>query len=354
MKKYLALILFSFSIISILYAQENYLPLEMGGYEAVPAEIAAFVDTNGNPLSSPDSMVVYSSILTASGGDPISGYIWEISPGSSFPPGITVDPFTGILKATGDKLIAGSYNFNMTVSDGLGDEAQGTYSYTVEEPVSWTAGDFWVYHTSDDTISVLSVDEGAAFTGKYFASSVGASLRASVYLPPSIGLDSLKLQLSWTIYSGSLPTGLTLDLTRGVIEGTALNSDGGQTYRFRIKVTDRTGRTGIGPPDSITVYSLPTSVQLSKQNPLSYNLEQNYPDPFNPTTTINYQIPNLSHVTLRIYDILGREVSTRVNGYKAAGKYTVTFNASHLASGVYFYQLRSDNFVSTKKLLLLK
>jgi parallel beta-helix repeat protein len=88
--------------------------------------------------------------------------------------------------------------------------------------------------------------------------------------------------------------------------------------------------------------------------PKEYALSQNYPNPFNPTTTINYQLPEKSHVTLRIYDILGNLVKTLVNGEQAPGYYNVTWNAGGFASGVYIYRLMSGSFVSTKKLILLK
>lgn len=85
-----------------------------------------------------------------------------------------------------------------------------------------------------------------------------------------------------------------------------------------------------------------------------YALSQNYPNPFNPSTTINYQIPNPGNVTIKIYDALGREVRTLVNEEKAAGSYTVSFNGSDLASGLYICTLRSGNFVAGKKMLLIK
>ena len=81
---------------------------------------------------------------------------------------------------------------------------------------------------------------------------------------------------------------------------------------------------------------------------------QNYPNPFNPSTTINYQLPKDGFVTLIIYDILGREVKTLVNEYKAQGRYEVNFNASNLASGVYIYRIKVNDFSTSKKLLLMK
>ncbi len=88
--------------------------------------------------------------------------------------------------------------------------------------------------------------------------------------------------------------------------------------------------------------------------PISYDLSQNFPNPFNPATTINYQMPENGFVTLKIYDILGKEVATLVNEQKNQGRYSVTFDASRLASGVYIYQLRVNDYVSSKKRLLLK
>jgi len=80
----------------------------------------------------------------------------------------------------------------------------------------------------------------------------------------------------------------------------------------------------------------------------------NYPNPFNPSTIISYQLPSNGLVTIKVFDVLGREVRTLVNDYKTSGTYTVSFDASKLASGIYFYQLRSGNYISTKKMLLLK
>ena len=88
--------------------------------------------------------------------------------------------------------------------------------------------------------------------------------------------------------------------------------------------------------------------------PNKYNLEQNYPNPFNPSTTISYQIPVPGKVTLKIYDILGREVTTLVNKEQKAGNYKVNFDASGLASGVYFYRITAGQFVSVKKMILMK
>jgi photosystem II stability/assembly factor-like uncharacterized protein len=86
----------------------------------------------------------------------------------------------------------------------------------------------------------------------------------------------------------------------------------------------------------------------------SYDLFQNYPNPFNPVTSLQYAISSRQFVTLKVYDLLGREVATLVNEEKPAGEYEVEFNATNLPSGIYFYQLKAGDFSETKKMILLK
>ena len=81
---------------------------------------------------------------------------------------------------------------------------------------------------------------------------------------------------------------------------------------------------------------------------------QNYPNPFNPSTLISYQLPASMYVTLKIFDILGREIKTLVNEQQNAGKHSVQFNASNLSSGVYFYRIEAGQNTDIKKLLLIK
>lgn len=88
--------------------------------------------------------------------------------------------------------------------------------------------------------------------------------------------------------------------------------------------------------------------------PSDYKLYQNFPNPFNPSTTISYQLPVKGNVSLKIYDILGREVQTIVNEVKNAGKYQVNFDASSLTSGVYFYKIKTDRYSEVKKMILIK
>ncbi|MBK9226206.1 MAG: T9SS type A sorting domain-containing protein [Ignavibacteria bacterium] len=99
----------------------------------------------------------------------------------------------------------------------------------------------------------------------------------------------------------------------------------------------------------------PTGIStVSSEVPSSYLLKQNYPNPFNPTTNINFSLPKSGLVTLKIYDISGREVAVLLNEVKSAGSYLVGFNAAGLPSGAYFYRLTSGNFSETKKMMLIK
>jgi hypothetical protein len=92
----------------------------------------------------------------------------------------------------------------------------------------------------------------------------------------------------------------------------------------------------------------------NSQIPNEYKLEQNYPNPFNPVTKINYEIPKQGFVTLKVYDIMGREVQTLVNETKQAGTYSIDFNGMQLTSGVYFYKLETAGFSDMKKMMLIK
>jgi len=111
------------------------------------------------------------------------------------------------------------------------------------------------------------------------------------------------------------------------------------------------GLGGLITPNAIVIREVnPSSVSgdgdIGEKN---FILEQNYPNPFNPSTVISYQLPVTSEVTLKVYNVLGNEVATLVDEYKPAGSYETKFDASGLASGIYFYQLKAGTFVQTNK-----
>jgi hypothetical protein len=116
------------------------------------------------------------------------------------------------------------------------------------------------------------------------------------------------------------------------------------SYNYRLKQVDFDG--------TFRFYKLNDVVEVSTL--LTYNLSQNYPNPFNPTTTIAWQLKNDGLITIKVYDQLGKEVATLVNEEKTAGSYEIEFNATSLASGVYYYRINAGNFVDTKKMILMK
>ena len=117
------------------------------------------------------------------------------------------------------------------------------------------------------------------------------------------------------------------------------------------------GFTNVSPQVKVLDwFGIPLDVKRieNKIIPSTFKLYQNYPNPFNPITKIRYRIPETGFVTLKVYDILGRDVATLVNGYKPAGNYELEFDASSLSSGVYFYRLTAGTFTTTKQMILLR
>jgi photosystem II stability/assembly factor-like uncharacterized protein len=220
-----------------------------------------------------------------------------------------------------------------------------------------------------------------------------ATLYSLSYVSPSLGivvgekgtiLRTTDGGATWsTRPSGTLNTlrGVWLaDASTGVAAGDSMTilrtSDGGVTWKMESSgsfnalnaVTFRgasnafvvgEGGTILGP-----IPGLPVSVgeQPLQRVPVAFSLEQNYPNPFNPTTAISYQLMANSFVTLRVYDVLGREVATLLNEVQSPGEHTVHWNASGSPSGAYFYRIAvspaagglENTFVQTKKLILLR
>jgi hypothetical protein len=114
-------------------------------------------------------------------------------------------------------------------------------------------------------------------------------------------------------------------------------------YRYRLKQIDNNGN-----------YNYSKEIEVSIDLPKSWSLSQNFPNPFNPSTVISYQVAVGSKVTLKIYDVIGNEITTLVNEYKNAGRYEAVFTGESLTSGIYIYKLITDNYISVKKMILVK
>jgi hypothetical protein len=148
---------------------------------------------------------------------------------------------------------------------------------------------------------------------------------------------------SWTVLDFVKGNSTTSNISRYTYTDNVAKF-GEASYSYRLKQMDFDG--------SYKYYTLNNSVEIS--TPKTFSLDQNYPNPFNPSTTIAFSVPSDSKVSLQVYDILGKVVKTLVNGQKAAGSYTVSFDASSLSSGVYFYKLTAGENSLMKKMNLIK
>jgi outer membrane protein assembly factor BamB len=135
------------------------------------------------------------------------------------------------------------------------------------------------------------------------------------------------------------------------VDNTGTISSDGTLYLGVHKVSLVTGqkKTLIAIRDTATV-----NVHLDNPEIKTYSLSQNYPNPFNPTTSFEYIVTSIELVTLKVYDVLGRELVTLINEEKQPGVYDIEFDGSRLSSGIYYYQLKVDDFIETKKMILLK
>jgi hypothetical protein len=121
------------------------------------------------------------------------------------------------------------------------------------------------------------------------------------------------------------------------------NAVGTGIYYYRLKQIDFNG-----------TYEYFNEIEVDVKGPLTFALGQNYPNPFNPSTKINYSLPEAGYVKLSVYNLVGEEVAVLIDGETEAGFYEVTFDASSMPSGAYFYKLQSQNTVEVKKMLLTK
>ena len=190
---------------------------------------------------------------------------------------------------------------------------------------------------SDDMATGILIDHiGYIYvTGRTYSTSTGSDYGTVKYNPAGV--------VEWVAKNGSAgsnsdePCAMTLDKNENVV---VTGSGSGYDLYYFLTIKYIQGSNAVEPTDETI--------------PKDFVLYQNYPNPFNPSTTIKYQLPVQGHVTINVFDVLGREIATLVNGVEEPGYKTVNFNANGLASGVYYYRLQAGNYIETKKLLLLK
>jgi len=145
---------------------------------------------------------------------------------------------------------------------------------------------------------------------------------------------------------------ITIDTTAGNQTSYTDLVPSSDNYVYRVIAFNDSAVSDYSNESSIAVTGIKN--EISSSSNLNFKLLQNYPNPFNPSTKINYTIFKTSHVILKIYDMMGEEVSTLVNNELQPGNYSAVFKAGNLASGIYFYQLRAGNFAARKKMILLR
>jgi hypothetical protein len=180
---------------------------------------------------------------------------------------------------------------------------------------------------------------------------------------PVVRLATGIITLEWTpppdpdvagywIYRSSLPNFLPVESNR--IGSSAVNrfsdrhTEGASHWYYRIAAFDSSGNEGTVSEEVEAI------VGTNADRPTEFVLYQNFPNPFNPTTTIQFDVPFASHVSLRVFDMLGREVAVLVDGVQQAGRHEAVWHATGVSSGVYMYRMQALWYLQTRKLILLK
>jgi len=212
----------------------------------------------------------------------------------------------------------------------------------------------------------IKMQNTTAATITAFTTAGWTDVYSATYTIPGTGLQYIDLQTPF-YYNG---TNLLIEIcfnnasytSNTTVNGTAITPQRNVHQHSDLSTGD--GCVGITSPGT-TYTTLPNIcivinpgpmgiTNLNNEIPTTYALSQNYPNPFNPITKINFALPKQGFVTMKIYDVLGREVKTLVNEVKTPGNYIVEFNANELASGVYFYKIEVNGFVDVKKMMLIK
>ena len=232
------------------------------------------------------------------------------------------------------------------------------------------------YNKDQATAVLFHFDEGSGTTTLNGANYIAATLNNGVSwvttttsLPFPVELTSFTANISGSIVKLNWRTATEInnygfEIQRatensdwqkiGFVEG-AGNSNSPKEYSF----TDNIGKSGkysyrLKQIDINGEYKYSQVVEIFVGLPTKFELKQNYPNPFNPTTNIKYSIGKKTKVTLKVYDMLGREIATLINKEQTPGNYAVEFDALSLSSGVYFYTLKAGEFTATKKMILMK
>lgn len=205
-------------------------------------------------------------------------------------------------------------------------------------PDLYVSTDNGIYKSTDQADSWTRVDQGFATWNQFNVAQIWGMYTDGTNLYASMAQDDSAYVSSdggntWSDISSGLNHRLkAFAMHNGTLFATQWDIDS--------SIVKYAGLTGVEKEDDI--------------NPRNFSLSQNYPNPFNPTTKINFTIPETDFVSIKVYDLLGREIAELINEELSQGKYSVNFNASNLTSGVYYYILEAGDYFETRKMLLLK
>jgi photosystem II stability/assembly factor-like uncharacterized protein len=222
----------------------------------------------------------------------------------------------------------------------------------------------WNFREANEDLSLLTVDKNASNVLYAYLSSGMIKSNDGGVTWNRIYSDSLNFDRNIYLNTGNSSYIYVSTENSGIIHST----DGGQNWNYYNNGLPYTDVFCVTSSNShpyklfasvrsggiYKVNQTVTSVNSQSSKYYSFSLGQNYPNPFNPSTIINYSIPKSGLVSIKIYDLLGKEIKTLVSEEKSAGNYSVQFNGSNLSSGIYFYRMQSGNHMQTKKLILLK
>ncbi|MGE5351160.1 MAG: T9SS type A sorting domain-containing protein [Acidobacteriota bacterium] len=222
-----------------------------------------------------------------------------------------------------------------------------------------TCYDMGAYEYASSTVVVNPTTD--ITSPKVTGASLTSSSKLVITFSEKISTAEALLKSNYIISGGISVRGVTMNSTQdGVILSTSKHRKG-VIYTVTVSnIKDLSGNV-ISSFDNKAQYQLGISKEAedseaegADMNPESYQLSQNFPNPFNPSTVIKYSVPENSFVTLKVYDILGKEVATLVSEQKSQGSYEVQFDASKLSSGTYIYQMKTNNFIDNKKMIIEK
>ncbi|OGU25308.1 MAG: hypothetical protein A2X66_09700 [Ignavibacteria bacterium GWA2_54_16] len=217
-------------------------------------------------------------------------------------------------------------------------------------------------------VRAIGVDDTSTFCQPYRFTTASLLTYAPTLVFPSDGSTNVSFDpvLSWIKMSDAQSYQVQVSLD-SLLSSPSLDSSGiaannlklygflpGTRYFWRVRATNAVGSSAFSTPWSFVTSPVTCVERLAGHIPKNFSLAQNYPNPFNPSTTIRFEIPEAGHVSLKIYDVLGKEAAALLGEYLDPGIYSVQWDAGRFVSGMYFYCLRAGSVVQVKKLTLLR